>query len=143
MGVLKKGSVIALLSVMPFSVYAEQDINCDNPQTTIDVNACAFQTFQQAQATQEKYLQASYAHNAEDPALISAMKAAQQQWQAYRDAQCSAVYTQWREGTIRGLMALSCKTSLTEQRTHEIWTHFLTYMDSTPPVLPEPEISQK
>ncbi|EPH6367104.1 lysozyme inhibitor LprI family protein, partial [Vibrio cholerae] len=29
---------------------------------------------------------------------------------------------------------------LTRQRTYEIWKNFLTYMDSTAPVLPEPSM---
>lgn len=28
---------------------------------------------------------------------------------------------------------------LIQQRTHQIWSDFLTYMDSTPPILPKPE----
>ena len=51
-----------------------------------------------------------------------------------------SVYTQWRDGAIRGIMAISCKTKLTKQRTHDLWENFLTYMDSTPPVLPEPSV---
>ncbi|MDE0552455.1 hypothetical protein OU793_24315, partial [Vibrio sp. VP6] len=60
--------------------------------------------------------------------------------QAYMSSHCDSVYTQWRDGTIRGVMAISCKTKLTKQRTHELWENFLTYMDSTPPVLPEPSV---
>ena len=87
----------------------------------------------------DQYLEASFELNAYDEALVSSIKVAQKSWQTYMTAHCDSVYTQWRDGSIRGLMALSCKTKLTKQRTHEVWENFLTYMDSTPPVLPEPK----
>ena len=59
-------------------------------------------------------------------------------WAAYRKAACDAVYVSWSGGTIRGAMALTCETRITEERTHEVWRNWLTYGDSTPPVLPEP-----
>ncbi|TOB51174.1 lysozyme inhibitor LprI family protein, partial [Vibrio parahaemolyticus] len=89
----------------------------------------------------DKYLNTSFEHNSHDPELTAAIKLAQQDWQAYMSSHCDSVYTQWRDGTIRGIMAISCKTKLTKQRTHELWENFLTYMDSTPPVLPEPSVN--
>jgi hypothetical protein len=37
-------------------------------------------------------------------------------------------------------MALNCQIRLTRMRTYTIWLHWLTYMDSTPPLLPKPDI---
>ncbi|WP_083835117.1 lysozyme inhibitor LprI family protein [Alishewanella jeotgali] len=62
-------------------------------------------------------------------------------WQAYRLSHCNSVYMQWRDGSIRGVMAFSCKTQLTKQRSHDIWKNFLSYMDGTPAILPEPDTS--
>ncbi len=50
---------------------------------------------------------------------------------------CNSVYTQWRDGTIRGIMFTSCKIQLTKQRTHRVWSYFLTRLDSTLSVLVE------
>ncbi len=38
------------------------------------------------------------------------------------------------------VMAGSCLLDMTKKRTHEIWETYLTYMDSTPPILKEPEL---
>ena len=35
-------------------------------------------------------------------------------------------------------MNLGCMIEATRARTHDIWTDYLTYVDRTPPVLPEP-----
>jgi uncharacterized protein YecT (DUF1311 family) len=64
--------------------------------------------------------------------------AAEHAWANYRDAECGAVYDYWSGGTIRGTEQLSCQIDLTRRHTHTVWRLWLTYMDSTPPLLPEP-----
>lgn len=135
--------LIPMLVLMCFSysvVAGEKTVDCDNAMNTLEINHCAALELEAAQVELDKYLAASFEHNAEDAELVDAIKSAQESWQAYMTAHCDSVYTQWRDGSIRGLMALSCKTKLTKQRTHEVWENFLTYMDSTPPVLPEPKL---
>ncbi len=63
---------------------------------------------------------------------------AQTAWIAYRDAECGAIYDYWSSGTIRNTIALTCEIDLTRRHTHTVWSEWLTYMDSTPPILPEP-----
>lgn len=131
---------LALFTALSLSVAAsEPTLDCENAITTLDINQCAAQDLQTANTVMHTYLKTSYQHNKHDPELIEAIKLAQKDWQNYMASHCDSVYTQWRDGTIRGVMAISCKTKLTKQRTHEIWQNFLTYMDSTPPVLPEPK----
>ena len=132
---------LALILVsFSFSIAAaEKTIDCEKAISTIEINQCASIELDLAQAELARYIQTSYEHNAYDPELIASIKVAQKDWQTYLTSHCDSVYTQWREGTIRGVMAISCKTKLTRQRTYEIWENFLTYMDSTPPVLPEPQ----
>ncbi|HIF9116054.1 TPA: lysozyme inhibitor LprI family protein [Photobacterium damselae] len=135
-----KKYLLSVLMILSFSTLADDEVlDCDNPMNTIQINQCAAIKLDTAQAQLAQYLKASLTHNANAPELVEAIKVAQKDWQAYMTAHCNAVYTQWREGTIRGVMAISCKTELTEQRTHELWQNFLTYMDSTPAVLPEPK----
>ncbi|UPR36939.1 DUF1311 domain-containing protein [Vibrio cyclitrophicus] len=135
-----KKLISALIAVcISFSAQADEGVvDCENAMNTIEINQCAAIELESAQAELDKYLAASFEHNAYDAELVASIKKAQESWQAYMTAHCDSVYTQWREGSIRGVMALSCKTTLTKQRTHEVWVNFLTYMDSTPPVLPEP-----
>ncbi|MEC7819221.1 MAG: lysozyme inhibitor LprI family protein [Pseudomonadota bacterium] len=66
------------------------------------------------------------------------LRDAQRAWIKYRDAECGAVFTSWAPGSIARTMAADCSDRLTRTRTHAIWAHWLTYEDSTPPILPEP-----
>ncbi|CDU04303.1 conserved exported hypothetical protein [Vibrio coralliirubri] len=138
-----KKLISALIAVcFSFSALADDGVvDCENAMNTIEINQCAAIELESAQAELDKYLAASFEHNAYDAELVASIKKAQESWQAYMTAHCDSVYTQWRDGSIRGVMALSCKTSLTKQRTYEVWVNFLTYMDSTPPVLPEPKLA--
>ncbi|WP_305817239.1 lysozyme inhibitor LprI family protein [Photobacterium leiognathi] len=135
---MNKYLFLALVCVSFPTFAAKKVLDCDNPRNTLEINECAAGKLDSAQAELSKYFAASLEHNKEDPKLVKAIEQAQKDWEVYMKAQCSAVYTQWRDGTIRNVMALDCKTQLTKERTHDIWMHFLTYMDSTPPVLPEP-----
>ncbi|PSW16187.1 hypothetical protein C9J01_04075 [Photobacterium rosenbergii] len=138
-----KRCLIITLASLSFTVSAEnQAIDCNNAMNTLEINHCAAVKLDLAQAELDKYFKTSLEHNASDPELVQAIKFAQKDWQAYMSSHCDSVYIQWREGTIRGVMAISCKTELTKQRTHEIWQNFLSYMDSTPPVLPEPPLAK-
>lgn len=118
----------------------DKSLNCDNAMTTLYINQCAAMQLASAQAELRQYVEASVTHHADDSELVTAIEYSQQAWEAYVTAHCDAVHTQWRDGSIRGMMALTCKTELTQQRTHTVWASFLTYMDSTPPVLPEPSL---
>ncbi|MBY7730167.1 DUF1311 domain-containing protein [Vibrio splendidus] len=135
-------SMLILTSFSYLVLAGEKPVDCENAMNTIEINQCASIELETAQVELDQYLEASFEHNAYDAELVSSIKVAQDSWQAYMTAHCDSVYTQWRDGSIRGVMALSCKTKLTKQRTHEVWGNFLTYMDSTPPVLPEPKLNR-
>lgn len=115
------------------------DFDCNKAITTNDINYCAGVELRKAEAVMATYLTKSKEHNSFDSELIKSIDIAQTSWALYAEAHCESIYTMWREGTIRGVMHLNCKTKITKLRSHEIWANFLTYMDSTPPVLPEPE----
>ena len=114
---------------------------CDESGTTIAVNACLDQKLKRANERLEQYLRAATdRHSDEDKAAVRlGLQASQRAFEAYRSIECETVFEDWKEGTIRGAMALGCQVKLTDQRTHDIWRHWLKYMDNTPPVLPEPQ----
>ena len=136
---LMMGLLVVLASGSAAVNASEESMDCENADSTIDLNHCASLDRDAARSELKRYLEASYEHNKDDPELIKAITEAQTSWEAYVEEHCDSVYTQWRQGTIRTVMALSCEISLTQQRTHELWETFLTYMDGAPPVLPEPE----
>lgn len=112
---------------------------CPGP-TTRDVEQCLAAGLARADAELNRYYAAAVARLMRDgeTTSLAKLRASERAWIAYRDAECDAVYDWWKGGTIRGAMTLGCRTRITEARTLEVWRNWLTYADSTPPVLPRP-----
>lgn len=121
--------------------------DCDQAMTTFEVNACAMVALEAETARMELYLEAARARAAEmdqSPDFaqptdqVRYLEEAQAAWEIYAGLVCDGVYDQWKEGTIRTVMAIGCRIDLTRERTHTIWRSHLSYADSTPSILPEP-----
>lgn len=130
---------ICLFFIFYPTLAMSEDFDCNKAITTIDINYCARIDLKKSELEMAIYLTKSKEHNSYDSELIKSINVAQKSWVLYAEAHCNSIYTMWREGTVRGAMHLRCKTKITKLRTHEIWENFLTYMDSTPPVLQEPK----
>jgi len=121
--------------------------DCSKAMTTPEINACGQLDLQRETARMERYLTAA---NARARALDDVadvpdrshqqvyLQNAQKAWEAYEAIVCDGVYDDWKGGTIRTVMYLGCKVEMTRERTRVIWRDYLTYADSTPPILPEP-----
>lgn len=113
--------------------------DCGEATTTYDMVQCGQRELAQQDELLQQYLAAARAHlDRGAPQAVAALDAAQAAWQEFREKQCQAVATRWQGGSISGPMTLECRIGLTRQRTHQLWADYLTYPDSTPPVLPEP-----
>jgi uncharacterized protein YecT (DUF1311 family) len=110
--------------------------NCDG--TTLEMNECMAAIRERASERKDRYLAAAIARHEDQPELTAMIRQSEAAAEAYRKSECGAVYEDWKEGTIRNIMALSCDIALIDERTRTIWQNWLTYMDSTPPDLPEP-----
>ncbi|PHY21796.1 lysozyme inhibitor LprI family protein [Caulobacter sp. BP25] len=119
---------------------------CPNAVTTIEVNTCLGAALMDLDKEMDRYYDAAVArltaeHRAPANDALSELARAQTAWRTYRDAECGAVYSYWREGTIRTTVALDCQISLTRLRVFSLWRDWLTYPDSTPPILPRPDLA--
>ena len=112
---------------------------CANAFTTVDMNECLAGLMAKADERRVRYLNAALERHKDRPELTAKISTADAAFTAYRDSECGAVYENWKEGTIRGIMSLTCRTDMTDKRTKTVWENWLTYADSTPPVLPEPK----
>lgn len=128
------GLILTFATLPAFASDTAQD--CENAMSTMEINQCAQLELGTAEADMQRYLDAVL--NEADAALVESIQQAQESWEGYRQAHCDAVYTQWRDGTIRGVMSLSCKKQLTQARTHTLWESFLVTMEGES-LLPEPE----
>ncbi|WP_375290505.1 DUF6265 family protein [Qipengyuania sp.] len=113
--------------------------SCPDAATTPEMNACWAARLGEVEARMERYFAAALDKEKARPQLQAKMRSAQQAFAAYANGECDAVLEDWSDGTIRTVMALDCRIALTNARTHAIWQTWLTYPDSTAPVLPEPE----
>ncbi|WP_294339806.1 lysozyme inhibitor LprI family protein [uncultured Sphingomonas sp.] len=111
--------------------------------TTRDVEQCLAADLDRADAELNRYYAAATKRLSQqrDTAALAKLRTAERAWIVYRDAECDAVYESWGQGTIRGAMNLGCRITLTEARTATIWRNWLTYADSTLPILPKPRAS--
>lgn len=140
--------LLTLLTVVTLGLVAhdaEAPPDCDAALTTIELNECAAMDVEAEEARMRTYLaraMEAVREESDSPELgasaAAQMAEAQTAWEAYVEAECGAVYTQWQGGTIRVLMALGCKRELTIERTRHLWKTFLSFPDSTDPLLPEP-----
>ena len=113
--------------------------NCDQAITTIENNTCLAQQLAVATKQMDQYIAKAKARFADQPKVIASIEHSQQNWLLYRQSHCDSVYAIWSDGTIRGTMFGECMLKLTKQRTYQVWVDYLTYIDNTPPLLPEPK----
>ncbi|MBO9099223.1 MULTISPECIES: lysozyme inhibitor LprI family protein [unclassified Rhizobium] len=107
---------------------ADETPDCSKAETQMDMNICAEQDFDTADAelnTQYKKTRASL--QAVDADLEADMKGAekallagQRGWIAYRDGHCDAEGFQARGGSMEPMLVSSCKATMTRLRTKEL-----------------------
>ena len=96
-----------------------QDITCDPSGTQAQMNVCAFEDFERADAA----LNAAYKtamRVAKEGGFDAELREAQRKWLPFRDAACDAEAAQFRGGSIVPLIAYSCLAVLTEERTRHL-----------------------
>lgn len=135
---LQTTALILLLSWFSSS-WAGAEIDCEVAYTTLEINHCAEQSLQAATEQMDSYLAAVIKTLAADTQSIAALEQSQASWRKYMTDYCGVIYSLWRDGSIRVVMALSCRENLTRQRSHQLWQDFLDSDAANAAVLPEPE----
>lgn len=136
------------LTVLAVLTASAQPVTPDCGGNSQEHGACVAAAVERAEAEMKRYHLAALrrvlttehrgiAHAGRSAAVR--MEWAQAEFLDYRNAECGALYLHHAEGSIRTSEALACRLDLTNARTHDIWERWLTYPDSTPPILPEPE----
>lgn len=134
---MKIGVIIGLVSLcFPSFCFAQKCSKANN--STLAINDCLVDKIDASEKELSLYIAESKLHFSDRPKLIEQLDIAQSAWVQYRKAHCASVYEMWAEGTIKDTMHHKCWLTVTKLRTHEIWKTYLTFMDSTPPLLSEP-----
>lgn len=113
--------------------------SCADAYTTLAMNDCLAGILTQSDERRASYVAKALERHADRPALAQMIAASDSAFVAYRDSECGAVYEDWKEGSIRGVMSLTCRIDMTDKRILTVWENWLTYPDSTPALMPEPE----
>ncbi len=112
---------------------------CPDAETTVDMNYCYSLLTQGAEERRARYFGTATARFADNPELVERLTEAETTFLLYADAECGAIYERWSGGTIRDVMTFSCRIEMADRRAHELWSNWLTFADSTPPLLPQPQ----
>jgi uncharacterized protein YecT (DUF1311 family) len=109
--------------------------------STLEVNACLKARLERSDATLDRYYRTALSRISKENGSKTAQTfiKAERSWIAYRDWECASVFDRY-DGTIRASVELNCSIRLAVLRTYAIWRDWLTYPDSTPPLLPRPEV---
>jgi uncharacterized protein YecT (DUF1311 family) len=108
---------------------AQDKLNCVDPQAQIEMNMCAWQDFEKADAELNAIwkdaMTAAKALDAEEsnPNLKGAAKAllaGQRGWIAYRDGQCELAGWEAHGGSMEPMLESGCKAELTRERTSQL-----------------------
>lgn len=112
------------LMCLPFATLA-QDVDCDTAETQQDMNFCAEQDWQVADADLNDAYGAALALMQEIDTVTEPMgdteeerlRTAQRAWVDYRDAACDVAGYAMRGGSAEPLLIYGCMAALTEERT--------------------------
>lgn len=132
--------ILLLLSttlLQPATANTARVSGCDEP-TTIAQTECRVRQIDAANAKLQQYLDAARKRVLQFGVDPTALQVEQAAWENYRLKHCGNVYDLWAKGTIRYEMSASCTLLTTRQRTFDVWRAYLTFLDSTPPLLPDP-----
>lgn len=128
--------MLSMLCAAMQAVHAEA--LCATAQNTLEDSQCMTGEVARADKKLNTYLQSAKARLKKDGDSKLNLDTAQNAWAQYRTLHCGDVYTYWEQGSIRYRQSAQCQLDLIQSRTHDIWKAYLTYADSTPPVLPAP-----
>jgi uncharacterized protein YecT (DUF1311 family) len=135
-----KRHLIAVLSTLSLaSTAATAAPLCYDSKSTVEDTKCMSAEIDKADRALREYLEAAKERLSRDKVKGLNLDAAQAEWSRYRTMHCGDVYLYWVEGTYRYRASAQCQIDLARSRTHDIWAAYLTFVDSTPALLPEPE----
>lgn len=124
-------TLLAAAAILPGAAFAQDQVDCNNAQTQMEMNFCAEQEFEAADAELNALWKearaAAKALDEDQPeenmkGAVAALLSAQRAWITYRDGQCELAGFSARGGTMEPMLVSGCKAGLTRTRNAELKT---------------------
>lgn len=120
--------VLATLLALAAAPAAAQEVDCQNAEAQQDMNICAAQDYDAADAELNRVWKDAVARarvvDADQEGNLKgaeqALKAGQRGWIAYRDGQCTLAGFEARGGSMEPMLVSNCLAGLTRARTKEL-----------------------
>ena len=103
---------------MAAPVSAQEDVDCSDPQNTVEMRFCASQEFEEA----DRALNAAYRELTErlDEEPLAILKRSQRAWVSFRDAECEFQAYWTKGGTASPQIGTQCMATLTQARVKQL-----------------------
>ena len=124
--------------IFRFQPAPQSGVTYDCDGTTREMEECMLALLERARERKERYLAGAIAKAGTDEVLVQSIRMGDSAGEAYIENECNAVWENWKKGSARNVMSITCAIGLVDDRTHQIWENWLSYADSTSPELPEP-----
>ncbi len=123
--------MIAATLLLFAAVAEEPAVDCDKAMAQFELNACAYQGYQRADAAMNaqwkitsarmKAIDADFDRTQDNrPGYFDTLLAAQRAWLTYRDQHCTGEGYTLRGGSAEPMVFSGCMTQLTEARTQQL-----------------------
>jgi uncharacterized protein YecT (DUF1311 family) len=121
-----------LSTLLALAVVADEPkVDCDNAMAQFELNACAYQDYERADAAMNaqwkitsarmKAIDADFDRTQDNrPGYFDTLLAAQRAWLTYRDKHCTGEGYTMRGGSAEPMVFSGCMTQLTEARTKQL-----------------------
>ena len=117
---------------------ATSNADCSDRKNTTDITNCMIEKLDAKEVKLRKYLAAAQKQEKQTGGNDEELIETQKIWENYMRKHCGYLYSR-QPGSARYTESAECQLRLYDERIKEIWLAYLTYSDSTPPVLPEPK----
>lgn len=107
-----------LFALLAFSTQSAYALDCNNASTQADINQCAAADYQKVDVQLNKAYREVYSKA--DATQVPQLKAAQNAWIKFRDADCSFQTSSARGGSMYASVLAGCLEAKTSARTEEL-----------------------
>jgi len=123
-----RAAIIFAMLVLARPAVTQENVDCTDPQAQQDMNICAYQDFEAADAelnaawkearASAKEMDAQY--EADMKGAEKALLAGQRGWIAYRDGHCELAGWEAHGGSMEPMLVSGCMAELTRERTKQL-----------------------